>query len=257
MNAPQNPVILTYHSIADGRSPLKISPALFTEQMEWLSAQARVAPLTEVVAALEQQKPLPKRTVVLTFDDGFLDFYSVAALVLRRCGFPATVFLPTAYCGRTNAWPGQPAWVDEQPLMDWTQIRQLAEEGISFGAHSATHVLLTQLPQEDVEREIVESRGEIEARAGRRPEFFCYPYGRWNCGVREIVMRHFRGACTTAAGVVGPEADPFALPRADVHDLRRAVCFRSLFTGRLQTYLMARRLIRRLRSQPEGYLSAR
>ncbi len=256
MRAVQHPVILTYHSIAEGRSPLETPPALFAEQMAWLQSNARVVPLEALVTALTRREPLPERAVVLTFDDGFQDFYFVAAPILRRLGFAATVFLPTAFCGRTNSWPGQPKWVREQPLMGWNQVCELAEQGFRFGAHSVTHPVLTELPAADAEREIVGSRQEIEARTGNHIEFFCYPYGRWNPCVREIVERNYRGACSTGAGEVDRGSDPFALPRVDAHYLRRPTWFRRLFKGRLRTYLLARRLVRRLRWQPEGYLWA-
>jgi peptidoglycan/xylan/chitin deacetylase (PgdA/CDA1 family) len=253
MAAAQFPVILTYHSISDGDSPIKISPALFADQMNWLQAHARVAPLGEVVAALVEHKPLPERTVVLTFDDGFQNFYFSAASVLRRLKFPATVFLPTAYCGRTNGWPGQPDWVREEPLMTWDQISELAREGISFGAHSVNHPMLTDISADEAEREIAGSKAQIEKGTAQLAEFFAYPYGRWNPAVREIVRRHYRGACSTAAGVLEPNADPFALPRADACYLRDPAWFRRLFTGPFLAYLATRRLIRRLRGQPEGY----
>ena len=102
MNAAHKPVILTYHSISDGTSPLEIAPALFAEQMEWLKANTRVAPLLEVVTALKERVPLPERTVALTFDDGFLDFHTEAAPVLLRLGLPATVFLPTSHMSGKN-----------------------------------------------------------------------------------------------------------------------------------------------------------
>src|SRR5208337_4404854 len=138
MDAAQSPVILTYHSIAEGRSPLGLSPSLFAEQMEWLRANVRVTPLSEVVDALTNRKPLPRRTVVLTFDDGYSDFYSSAAPVLRQLKFPATIFVPTGFCGGTSGWPGQSAWVKPQPLLDWHEVTTLANEGFTFGAHSIT-----------------------------------------------------------------------------------------------------------------------
>src|SRR5260370_16396877 len=112
MGASHNPVILTYHSISHGDSPLKISPELFAEQMEWLRDNARVVSLSEIVAALASHRPLPERTVVLTFDDGFQDFYTSAAPLLHRWPLPPTVFLPTAYSGRPNRCPPHPACVD-------------------------------------------------------------------------------------------------------------------------------------------------
>lgn len=256
MSALNKPVILTYHSISPGQSPLKISPSLFTEQMQWLKSHCRVASLAEVVTTLKARKNLPERTVVLTFDDGYQDLYSSAAPVFRRMGFDATVFLPSGYCNRTNGWPGQPKWVDEQPLLSWEQVGDLARQGIGFGAHSVTHRVLTELSSADAERELVESRSEIQVRTGQEVEFFCYPYGRWNPALREMVRRHYSGACSTAAGVVEPDTDPAVLPRADVHYLRNPRWFRSLFTKRFHSYLAMRRLIRRLRGQPEGHYPA-
>ncbi len=253
MSATRNPVILTYHSICTGRSPLRISPSLFAEQMEWLSHNARLVPLTEVAAALTRKKSLPPRSVALTFDDGFRDFYTDAAPVLRRFGFAATVFLPTAYCGRTNHWPGQPKWVQEQPLLDWSQVLELAEQGFAFGGHGVTHRNLTLLSEAEAEREVLGSKSEIERRTGRPPEFFCYPYGQWNTAVRELVSRHYLGACSTAAAIAEPGSDLFALPRIDAHYIRHPRLFRALFTARFSTYVAGRRLVRRLRSQPEGF----
>lgn len=255
MRAAQHPVILTYHSVSEGDSPLEISPGLFAQQMEWLRANSRVAPLGEVVLALKERKPLPERTVVLTFDDGFRDFYTSAAPLLRRLGFPATIFLPTGYCGRTNCWPGQPDWVREEALLDWQQVAELAEGGFSFGAHTIHHPVLTALTIDEAEQEIAGSKTHIEERTGQMVEFFAYPYGRWCPAVRDLVRLHYRGACATAAGAVKPSADPFALPRADAHYFRHPALFRMLLTAPSLAYLAARRLVRRIRRQPEGFYS--
>jgi peptidoglycan/xylan/chitin deacetylase (PgdA/CDA1 family) len=252
MRAPLCPVILTYHSISEGDSPLKTSPKLFTEQMKWLGTNVRVAPLAEVVVALAERKALPERTVALTFDDGFRDFYSSAAPVLRRFGLPATIFLPTGYCGRTNGWLGQPQWVAEEALLDWQQVAGLAHNGFSFGAHSVNHLVLPALSVDEAEREIAGSKAQIEEHTGERVDLFAYPYGRWSPAVRDIVSRHYRGACSTGAGVVDQDADRFALPRVDAHYVRRPALFRMLFTSSFVAYVAARRLIRRIRKQPEG-----
>ena len=253
MDAAHFPVILTYHSISQGDSPLKTAPSLFAEQMEWLRTHVRVAPLVDVVAALVGCTALPERTVVLTFDDGFSDFYSAAAPVLRRLGLPATIFLATGYCGKTNHWPGQPAWVGEQPLLDWPQVTELAQQGFDFGAHSVHHPVLTDLAVQQAEHDIADCKAELEHRAGRQVEFFAYPYGIWNFTVRALVQRHYRGACSTGAGAVEPNADPFALPRVDASYLRRPILFRTLFTAPCLAYLATRRFIRKVRRQPEGF----
>jgi len=178
MGASHNPVILTYHSISYGDSPLKISPELFATQMKWLRDNTRVVPLGEIVAALASHSPLPERTVVLTFDDGFQDFYLSAAPLLHRWALPATVFLATGYCGRTNSWPGQPDWVSQQPLLSWEQIAELAMQGFSFGAHSVSHPVLTRLPVVEAQQEIMQCKSQIASHVAQPVEFFCYPYSR-------------------------------------------------------------------------------
>lgn len=248
-------VVLTYHSIDDDGPPLSISSSQFSEQMEWLSDNTQVIPLADLVSALRYKHPLATNTVVLTFDDGYQDFYTQAAPILRRREFPTTVFLPTAYCGRTNSWPGQPRWVAEKPLLTWRQVEELARAGFQFGSHSVTHPDMTQLSDAQAEREIIESKREIEIHTGSRVEFFCYPYGHWERKTREIVSRHFGAACSTAAAMVWPTADPFVLPRVDAHYVRNATVFRSLFTRRFSGYITLRRTLRRLRNQPEGHCS--
>ncbi len=254
MYAAQFPVILTYHSISEGDPPLQISPSLFAEQMEWLHANVRVVPLGEVVGALRERKPLPERTVVLTFDDGYSDFHSSAAPVLRRLKFPATIFVPTGLCGGgANRSPRPSAWVSPQPLLDWNQVAALAKEGFSFGAHSITHPDLPSMSAEEAQHEIAGSKTDLEEHTGQTVEFFAYPYGRRSPAVRAMVQEEYLGACSTGAGVVEPDADPFALPRVDVHYLRRPAAFRMLFTAPFLAYVATRRFIRRIRHQPEGF----
>jgi len=252
MNAAQFPVILTYHSISEGDSPLQIAPSLFAEHMEWLHANVRVAPLAEVVSALTGHQPLPERTVVLTFDDGFADFYSSAAPVLRMLKLPATLFVLGGLCGKTSDGGQETAGIMRRPLLDWPQAVELAQQGFEFGAHSMSHPVLPDLPPEKAKREITDSKAELQQRTGQPVDFFAYPFGRWSPAVRAVVQEHYRGACSTGAGVVQPDADPFALPRVDAHYLRRPGWFRRLFTASFLTYVAGRRFIRRIRRQPEG-----
>lgn len=253
MDAAGFPIILTYHSISEGGSPLQIAPSLFAEQMEWLHANVRVAPLAEVASALADHRPLPERTVVLTFDDGFSDFHSSAAPALRKLNLPATLFVLTGLCGGTNNWAGQDAgWNGRHSLLDWQQVAELAQQGFNFGAHSISHPVLPSLPAEEARHEIADSKAELQEHTGQAVDFFAYPYGRWNPALRAVVQEHYRGACSTGAGVVQPDADPFALPRVDVHYLRRPAWFRTLFTSRFLSYVAGRRFIRRIRRQPEG-----
>lgn len=249
MVAHDGPIILTYHSISAGSSPLCTPPALFSEQMEWLARHAdRVLPLSELIQLLEQKQALPVRSVVLTFDDAFRDFYQEAVPVLRRWHLPATVFVVSGYCGRTNRWPGQPAWCEERPLMSWQEIREVAGEEIEVGCHSRTHPTLTELEGEALREEIVTAKAELEDRVGRPVASFCYPYGRWNPPVRTLVRDHFRAACGTTMARINVRAGLYSLPRIDAFYLRRLALFRTLFSPLGSFYLGLRGAVRAARS---------
>ena len=221
--------------------------------MAWLSANTRVIGLVELVAAMTAKLVLPEQTVVLTFDDAYRDFYTAAAPVLRRFGLPATIFLPTGFCGGTNSWSGQPSSTASEYLLNWQHVGELISDGFCFGAHTVSHPDLTALPAHEAEQEILASKRQIEEHTGRPADFFAYPFGRWNSEVRNLVKNQYLGACTTGAGVVREDADVFALARVDAHYIRQPTRLRSLFTTPFLAYLAARRLVRRIRGKPEGF----
>jgi peptidoglycan/xylan/chitin deacetylase (PgdA/CDA1 family) len=131
--------------------------------------------------------------------------------------------------------------------MSWQQLREVAEQGFILGAHSVSHPMLTEITPEDALREIADSKAELETRISKPIEFFCYPYGLWNFGVREMVRSHYRAACSTTTGVVRRDADLMVLPRVDAYYLRNATMFQSLFSRRMVPYLGLRRMLRRIR----------
>ena len=243
------PLILTYHSISEGSSPLCTPPAVFAEQMAWLAGHAgRVLPLATLVRLLEEKQEVPPKSVVLTFDDAFRNFYQAALPVLQRWRLPATVFVVTSYSGHTNRWPGQPAWCEEMPLMTWQEIRAVVGQGIEVGCHSRTHPVLPNLEGEALRQEVLAGRAELESQVGRTVESFCYPYGKWSEPVRNLVGQHFRSACTTEMARIDSKPDLYCLPRIDAYYLRRLVFFRSLFSRPGAFYLGLRSCLRALRS---------
>jgi len=238
--------ILTYHSISAGPPPLCIPPALFAQQMQWLRKNAQVLSLGGLAESLAGGS-LPPKAVALTFDDGFQDFYDNASPVLERLGFPAMVFLPAGYCGKTSDWD---AHARGRPVLSWNQVRELAGRGLSFGSHGMSHTGLAGRTDAELAYEVIESRRLIEAETGRETEFFCYPYGSYDARALRAVSACYRGgACSTDLRVLVAEDDRFALPRIDVHYMRRPAVFRSVFTERFQLYLFARRLMRNFRSR--------
>ena len=236
--------ILTYHSLDESDSVISVAPHVFASQMQSLAqAGIRVVALEEVPRLLQSGEC----AVALTFDDGFRNLRDHAATVLARHGFPATVFLVPAHCGRDNGWGTQPAGVACQPLLDWDEIKTLHAAGVRFGAHSLSHAYLTKLPAAAAEAEMVDSKRAIEAVLGDTVDTFAYPYGACDLRVRALAQRHFRIACGVRLGYAGRQSDPMELERLDMYYWRNQPDLSNLFAPRTRAYVGVRASLRAAR----------
>ena len=244
---PAPAAVLTYHSLDESGSVLSTAPRIFTEQMRILyELGVRVVPLAEIHQVLRTARD-PEPMVVITFDDGFQSVYEHSLPVLERYGFPATVFLVTDYCGKTNSWPGQPPYIERRSLLQWSEIKEMNTTGITFGSHTRTHPDLRTLAARDAEEELVASKKAIEDATGRSVDTFTYPYGAYNDTVKRLTQAHFAVACSTTLGFIKQDSDVLTLERLDMYYLRRPALFRWLFSRPMGAYIGLRRYLRELR----------
>jgi peptidoglycan/xylan/chitin deacetylase (PgdA/CDA1 family) len=166
--------------------------------------------------------------------------------------FPATVFVVSNYCGRTNAWPSQPAHVARQRLLGWNQLR-MTRAGLVTGCHTGTHPDLRCLPLRDRLEEVAGAKSRIEDALGVPVYSFAYPYGIFDEQVRALVAAHFSLACATTLGFVGYDSDPFALERLDMYYLRNSALLARLFAPSIRGYIRLRRILRDLRAHALVY----
>lgn len=177
---PEGVPVLMYHRVTDAPVPAlaqwAVSPTSFRAQMQWLATNGfTVISLAAFEDAVWLGTPLPDRPVLITFDDGYCDARQNAMPVLRDLGMTATVFLPTGYIGKTASWDshfGPPA-----PLMDWDEIVDLSARGITFAAHSHSHLPLTSLPFARVKSELSRPSEAIHRHLGHSVAALAYPYG--------------------------------------------------------------------------------
>jgi peptidoglycan/xylan/chitin deacetylase (PgdA/CDA1 family) len=188
----------------------------------------------------------PRDAVALTFDDGYQNLHCHAMPVLAKRGFSATVFLVTGHVGKRNDWAEPPSGLGSQPMLTWSEARDLAESGWEIGAHTRTHPDLRKLPGELVRREIVDSRTDIEDALGRRADSFAYPFGRSTDVAVSVASQEFASACTTELRCASEE-EPHRLPRIEMFYIRDRERLRRLVSGRLSSYLTIRRWGRTLR----------
>lgn len=136
--------ILLYHRIAqisDQHDPkgLTVSPQQFERQMVSLHhAGYRCISLVDAVNSIREGLRLPRKSFVLTFDDGYQDLYDNVWPILDRYGFTATIFLVAGSIGCLSNWGGQTG-PSAAPLMSWAEVQELARRGLSFGSHTLTH----------------------------------------------------------------------------------------------------------------------
>jgi peptidoglycan/xylan/chitin deacetylase (PgdA/CDA1 family) len=242
--------ILTYHSIDSSGSVISTPPEKFRNQMQFLyDASFQIISLKEVVRQIEAGNALPERSVALTFDDGFENFYSEAYPLLKKFGFAASVFLVSGYCEKDNQWGGQPSMIPKLNLLSWEQIREMAGNGIEFGSHTVNHPDLTALSGKEAEEEIINSKSMMEDRIGSKVAFFAYPYGKMNANTKAIVAREFTGACSTKMEMATAGSDVYALPRIDMYYFSTNDLLRSMNTFVFPAYVRSRALLRRIRPQ--------
>jgi peptidoglycan/xylan/chitin deacetylase (PgdA/CDA1 family) len=182
--------VLAYHRIADSGpehlTPWRLNPQQFEEQLIFLRRRGyRGCSPTEMMAGAERRGSLPGRPVMITFDDGYADFYETAWPILQRNGFSAHNFIVTELVGRSAEWDAR--WGAPAPLMTWDQIIRLSAEGATFGSHLATHTAATYMRTEALLREAVSSRMKLEKALGTPIETVATPFGDSN-GVVELVL---------------------------------------------------------------------
>jgi len=241
--------ILTYHSIDESGSPISVSRASFARHVKWLlSGVVRVVPLEALL-----QLPSDAEAVAITFDDGIVNFGTVAAPLLLERGLPVTLFVVTDAVGTNNHWNGSvQRGIPSLRLLDWESLARLGENGVTIGSHTRTHPVLTRVERHVLNTEIHGSAARIQQETGARPRHFAYPFGQYDDAVMREAGRGFATACTTDFRILEDAEDPIALPRLDAFYLREEGRLEEWGTRQFQSYLRTRHRLRGLRAAIAG-----
>ncbi len=289
--------ILTYHRVADAKFSYRLDPRListdpatFNRHMQYLATHYHVVTLEEVCEAVVRDVQLPKKSVLVTFDDAYCDLTEHALPILQRWHLPATIFVPTAYPDH----PERAFWWDrmyrtlahtaytqfdfapighlslktlderrqsmrkikqhllklnhnqamllvdqicealhsqptsQKSVLTWDELRQLDKQGVTLGAHTRTHPILTNLSAAQAREEMVGSQQDLQREIGHALPVFCYPNGSHNDATTQILAEAgFVAAFITLTGQNDLRvADPLRLNRQNITPKTSLTIFR-------------------------------
>jgi len=233
-------IILCYHSISDLRQDdLAVRIDDFRYQIEYLLKEGyENISLKEYYDILQNGDCSSNRKFALTFDDGYADNYFNAFPILKERNLKATIFLITDYIGTERLFKPEKYMAkfrgtpDIYRFLNWDQVREMKEWGISFGSHSCSHPILTEVSLDEARKEIIDSKSIIEKNTGGHVGFICYPSGAFNDSIIDIVKRSgYEGGVVTSVSC-GVKNKSYTLKRVSVYRADKRLKFRiKIFKG--------------------------
>lgn len=199
-------MVLNYHKIDNTFISLAVRPEDFEYQMKYLhdNGYHAISP-DELYESLAGNGELPENPVLITFDDGYLDNYTNAYPILKKYGFKATIFVITSFLGK------------DKQYINWDQAREMNANGIDIESHTVDHKSMTDLTDEQLRLELVESKKKAEEELGHPVDYMAYPTGTYNLHIAEMVKEAgYKAAFTIKYGNVDKASNIYALERVPV-----------------------------------------
>ncbi len=215
-------LVLCYHAIEDQSddpvlAPYGIAPQQFAAQLDALTRRGFtfVSP-AHLAAFIETNAPLPRRPVLVTFDDGYESLLGTTCDLLQPRGIPALVFVVSAMTSATNEWD-QAYGASRQKLLAPEQLRDLAARDVEIGSHSRSHREMPLLDGAEQTDEAAGSAADLAASGLPRPRFFAYPFGFSDAGSKDAVRdAGYLAGFGCRADWIRRSSDRFNLPRVIV-----------------------------------------
>lgn len=203
--------VLMYHHVEDPilardkhQTSISVNTDNFANQMKYLNDRGyKTSSVTDLINFFDSAGIVNKKTILITFDDGYQDFYSNAYPILKQYGFSAVVFLPTGLMNNND-------------YLNWSEISEMAGNGMFFANHTWSHKSVLQKP-DVVENEIKLADTQLNERGLNSPKIFAYPYGGDNSFAQNyLTSLGYKLAFTTKFGSTLCNKKRFDLPRMRV-----------------------------------------
>ncbi len=219
-------LVLNYHKIDHTFNSLAVAPEIFEEQIIYLKNHGyQSISIDELYDGLIGETVLPDKSVLITFDDGYSDNYYNAYPILKVYGMKATVFVVPGF---TSTVPG---------YVTWDQLREMEQNGIKIESHTMTHQKLESLTDDEIIKELTESKNALENQLGHPVEDLAYPTGTYNLHIASLAKQvGYRSAFTVKYGNSDVGSNIYALERVPIfqtentmRDFRSRIEYRPIF----------------------------
>jgi peptidoglycan/xylan/chitin deacetylase (PgdA/CDA1 family) len=244
---PSRATILMYHRVDDHlNKELAVRRGDFQWQMNYLKRKKYNVITMDSLLEKIQTKTVNNKCVVLTFDDGYEDYFKTSYPTLKKYRFPSIQYVVTDYIGsyKTFWWDRD---IGTSKLMNWDQLIELNQcDLVEFGAHTVTHRDLDRITTDDIKKELIKCKEILEKKLGKEIKHFCYPRGKYDDNSRNLVKDIYK------TGVLIYEGFPSnkRLGESQRCMLKRAPVQRSdgrlLFIARIKGWLVLEEKLRTL-----------
>jgi len=190
-------VVLIYHRVGSGTdSFIDVPLPVFKAQLDYLQENYEIVSLDGAVDAI-QTMGLRNNVAVLTFDDGYYDFYTNALPVLQRRNLPAVLYLATYFIETGQRFPWDAKFTGNKGAsvrpLTWGELQDIAKFNlVTLGSHTHTHPRLDRISCNELEEEITVSSALIETNLGIRPTHFASPMGIYSQNLSSVAPHYFR-----------------------------------------------------------------
>lgn len=199
-------LVLNYHQVQNNFTSLSMPVNQFDAQMDYLveNGYTSISP-EELYKGLNGEISLPEKSVLITFDDGYVDNYTNAFPILKYYGLKATIFVIPALVSKDVRY------------LTWEQLQEMEQSGVTVQSHTLNHRKLEELPDDEIRAELLNSKLILEENLGHAVEFLAYPTGTYNLHIAGIARDcGYKGAFTIKYGNVDLGSNLFALERVPI-----------------------------------------
>lgn len=224
--ASRGALVLAYHLVGSGvDSAIDVSVERFQRQLDVLERRFRLLPLDSALAQAASRDERPP--AALTFDDAYGNFAEIVWPILRERRIPAILYVPIGFVRGDSPAPIRGTRLR---ACSWSELRELAREGLEIGSHGVDHLNLRRASTTNLTRELTESRATLERELGVKVRSFCYPQAKYDSRAALAVAQYYDNA-VVAGGRRYTGGDRHRVPRFPVR--RDEPDFEALIGARL------------------------